>query len=773
MADESSAGFLGRSVMRLEDHKLLRGAGRFVDDIALPGVLHAAFVRSPVAHGLLRRIDVAAARAVTGVHAVLAYADLRPLMTCDRIPLALRSAAIRFDVEPAWLAAREVCHVGEPVAMVVAASRRVAEDAARLVEIDCEALPAMVDPFAAVATGAPRVRLDCPDNLVARAAIKYAAHVVSERFRLHKGGGHSVEPRAVMARFDAAEQSLTVWDGTQMPHRAKAVLVKALGLAEHQVRLIAPDVGGGFGPKAVFHPEELAVPAAAMLLGRPVKWIEDRAENFVATAAERVQVWEAGAALTADGRLLGIRGRLYHDHGATTPYGVALPYNACTNLVGPYVLPAYHMDIMSCMTNMPPGTPTRGAGRPQGTYVMERLLDRAAAACGLARDEIRRRNLIPPEKMPYPTPVPQRDGGAMVYDSGDYPECQRRALAAAGWADFPVRREAPRREGRLIGIGMSNYVEGTGRGPFESASVRIGPSGKIVVTTGATAQGQGVKTMLAQLAAEVLHVEPADIHVIDGDTQASPLGLGAFASRQAVTAGNAVYRAAQLVAGKIKRTGASLMEAAPEDMELVGGAVRVKGVPGMKRSFAEIAHALAGVPGYALPGGLPPGLAASVDFEPPSMTYTNGTHVVEAEVDPDTGAVRLIRYIVVHDCGRVINPMMLDGQVLGGVVNGIGATLYEWMRHAEDGQPLTVNYADYLLPTADTVPPIEIHHMESPTPLNPLGVKGAAESGTIGAPAAIVAAIEDALSPLRIVIRDLPVTPARLRALIEAAESRL
>jgi aerobic carbon-monoxide dehydrogenase large subunit len=781
MAGEPTAGFFGRSVMRLEDHKLLRGAGRFVDDIAIPGVLHAAFVRSPIAHGLLRRIDAAAARAVAGVHVVLTYADLRRLMTCDRIPLALPSAAIRFDVEPAWLAEHEVCHVGEPVAMVVAVSRRVAEDAVRLVELDLDPLPAIVDPFAAVAAGAPRARLDCPDNLVARTAIRYgdieaafagAAHRISERFHLHKGGGHSIEPRAVMARFDVAERFLTVWDGTQMPHRAKAVLVKALGLAEHEVRVIAPDVGGGFGPKAVFHPEELAVPAAAMLLGRPVKWIEDRAENFVATAAERNQVWEAEAAFTADGRLLGIRGRLYHDHGATTPYGVALPYNACTNLIGPYVLPAYHIDIMSCMTNMLPGTPTRGAGRPQGTYVMERLLDRAAAACGLARDEIRRRNLIPPEKMPYPTPVPQRDGGAMVYDSGDYPECQRRALAAAGWADFPARREAARREGRLIGIGLCNYVEGTGRGPFESAGIRIGPSGRIVVTTGATAQGQGVKTMLAQLAADVLHVDPADIHVVDGDTQANPLGLGAYASRQAVTAGNAVHRAAQLIADKIRQTGASLLEAAPEDMELADGDVHVKGVPGMKRSIAEIAHALGGTPGYAMPGGLPPGLAFSVDFEPPSMTYTNGCHVVEAEVDPATGAVRLVRYVVVHDCGRVINPMMLDGQVLGGVANGIGATLYEWMRYAEDGQPLTVNYADYLLPTADTVPPIEIHHMESPTPLNPLGVKGAAESGTIGAPAAIVAAIEDALSPLGVVIRDLPVTPARLRALIEAAEAK-
>jgi aerobic carbon-monoxide dehydrogenase large subunit len=772
------AGFFGRSVLRLEDRKLLRGAGRFVDDIDLPGVLHAAFVRSPIAHGRIARIDAATARAADGVHAVLTYADLRPLITCDRIPLALPSAAIRFDVDPVWLADGEVCHVGEPVAMVVAVSRRIAEDAARLVEIDIDPLPAVVDPFDALAPDAPRARLDCPDNLVARTAIDYgdvdkifagATHRVAERFHLHKGGGHSIEPRGVMAKFDAPEETLTVWDGTQMPHRAKAVLVAALGLAEHRVRVITPDVGGGFGPKAVFHPEELAVPAAAMLLRQPVKWSEDRAESFVATAAERNQVWDVESAFAADGRLLGIRGRLYHDHGATTPYGVALPYNAATNLIGPYVLPAYRLEILSCMTNMPPGTPTRGAGRPQGTYVMERLLDRGAALCGLARDEIRRRNLIPAEKMPYPTPVVQRDGSAMVYDSGDYPECQRRALAAAGWADFPVRRGAARREGRLIGIGLSNYVEATGRGPFESAGIRIGPSGAVVVTTGATAQGQGVKTMLAQIAADVLHVAPHAIHVIDGDTAASPLGLGAFASRQAVTAGNAVHRAALVVADKIRQAGASLMEVSPDDLELIDGAVRVKGVPGMQRSLAQVAKALAGVPGFALPGGLPPGLAAAVDFEPPALTYTNGSHVVEAEVDPETGRVALLRYVVVHDCGRVINPMMLDGQVQGGVANGIGATLYEWMRYAEDGQPLTVNYADYLLPSVDTVPPIEIHHMESPTPLNPLGVKGAAESGTIGAPAAIVSAIEDALSPFGVVIRDLPVTPARLRALIAAA----
>jgi aerobic carbon-monoxide dehydrogenase large subunit len=778
MARDLSDSVIGRPMLRPEDASLLRGAACFVDDIALPGMLHVAFLRSPLAHARILGVDSAAARAMPGVHAVLTHADLRRVMTSDRIPLAQPTGAIRFHVDPWALAKDEACYVGEPIALIVAASRRLAEDAASLVTLDLAALPVVTDPRAGLEPGAARARLDCPDNLVARHRIDYgdvdgafaaAAHRFAEHFRLHKGGGHSIETRGMVARFDPVEGGLTLWVNSQLPHRAKSVLVAGLGLAEHEVRVIVPTTGGGFGTKAAFHPEEMAVPAAALLLRRPLKWIEDRRENFIASVQERDQDWAVEAAIDDEGRLLAIRGRMCHDHGAATPYGVALPYNAGTNLVGPYVLPAYRLDIALCLTNFVPAAPTRGAGRPQGMYVMERLLDRIAARLGIGRDEVRRRNLIPASAMPYRTPIVTRDGANMIYDSGDYPECQRRALAAAGWSDFPERREAARREGRLIGIGVGNYVEGTGRGPFESASIRIGPSGRIVVATGATAQGQGVKTMLAQLAADVLHVDPAAIHVIDGDTAASPLGLGAFASRQAVTAGNAVYRAAQIVAEKIKMAAAALLEASPDDMELAGGVVRVKGVPGMKRSIAEIAHALSGVPGFALPGGLPPGLAAAVDYEPPSMTYTNGTHVVEAEVDPLTGAVRLNRYVVVHDCGRIINPMMVDGQVMGGVVNGIGATLYEWMQFDDDGQPLTVNYADYLLPTADTVPPIEIHHMESHSPVNPLGVKGAAESGTIAAAAVIASAVEDALAPLNLRINDLPMVPERLHALIRAA----
>jgi carbon-monoxide dehydrogenase large subunit len=772
---DAQPGWFGQSIPRLEDAALLRGAGRFVDDIELPGLLHAAFLRSMVAHGRLRGIDVTAAAALPGVRRVLTYADLRPLLTCDRIPLKMPAAALRFDVDPFVLARDEVCHVGEPIALVLAESRAVAEDALGLIAVDIEPLPAVVDPRAGLAPDAARARLDCPDNLVAQMTAQYgdiegafagAAHVINEAFHLHKGGGHSIETRGVVARYDAGEGVLTVWDSTQMPHQAKRVLVRTLGLDEHAVRVVAPDVGGGFGPKFVFHPEELAVAAAALLLRTPVKWIEDRLENFTATVQERDQYWDVAVAADADGRLLGIRGQLVHDHGAYTPYGIALPYNSATNLLGPYVLPAYRLEISLCLTNLVPATPTRGAGRPQGTFVMERLLDRLAAKLGLDRAEIRRRNLIQPAQMPYRTKLVTRDGGAMTYDSGDYVACQQRALDIAGWDGFEARREAARREGRWLGIGLANYVEGSGRGPFESATVRIGASGRIVVTTGAAAQGQGTVTMLAQLVADVLCVPPASIHVIAGDTAASALGLGAFASRQAVTAGNAAHLAAGQVRDKLKQVAAAWLEVAPEDLELANGWVHVKGVRQMGRSFGEIATALAGTPGYALPGGMAPGLAAGVDYQPAGLTYCNGTHVAEAEVDPGTCAVRITRYVVVHDCGRLINPMMVDGQVIGGVVHGIGSALYEWMGYDADGQPQTGTYADYLLPTADVLPRIEIHHMESPSPLNPLGIKGAGESGTIAALAVVASAVEDALRPFGVRIGALPITPARLFGLM-------
>lgn len=762
---------------RLEDDALLRGRGRFVDDIALPGMLHAAFVRSPHAHARLLGIDAEAARLLPGVHAVYTYADLRPLMTGDRIGLALPSGYLRFHVDPYPLVKDEACYVGEPIAVVIACSRHVAEDGANLVEVELEPLPAVVDIDAGVQDEAAKARLDCPGNVVARTQLRYgdaeaafadAPCVIRERFRLHKGGGHSIEGRGLIASFDAASDLLTVWNSTQMPHRCRTILSDMLGLAEHQIRVVAPDVGGGFGPKAVFHPEELVIAAAALLLGAPVKWIEDRFESFLAAVGERDQSWEIEVALEADGRLRGVRGVVRHDHGACTPYGLAIPYNSATNLINTYMLPAIDVDVVWCLTNMVPTSSTRGAGRPQGTFVIERMLDLAARRLGLDRAEIRRRNLIPAARMPYSVPIRMRDGSSMTYDSGDYPQCQARAMAEADWDGFAARRAASAAAGRLRGIGIGNYVELTGRGPFESVTVRIGPSGKVMVATGATSQGQSTQTTLARIVADILRVDIGRVHVSCGDTATSPLGVGAFASRQTVTAGNSATEAARHVAKKALEIASVLMEASVEDLELDGGAVRLKGVPQMKRELGELARAVNGSIGFPLPGGIAAGLFASSDFQVQGTPFANGCHVAEVEVDPATCQVEIKRYTVVHDCGTVLNPTVVDGQVIGGVVHGIGAALYEWMRFDAAGQPLTVTYADYLLPSADVVPRIAVHHLQSPSPLNPLGVKGAGEGGTIGAPAAIASAVEHALEGLGVTIRDLPITPSRLSAAIQA-----
>jgi carbon-monoxide dehydrogenase large subunit len=775
------SGYLGASTPRCEDDRLLRGKAKFVDDLKIPGLLEAAFVRSPLAHARIRSIDVSQAKALAGVRAVYLYADLRPILTCDRVPAAVPTKTIRFDVDPCVLAQEEVCYVGEPIALIVADDRRIAEDAAALVAIDFEPLPVVVDLQEAVKKGAARARLDCPDNIVARWTVGYgdaqaklaaAHHRVSKRFRLHKGGAHSMETRGLIASWNEDAEALTVWNSTQMPHRVKNMLVQALGMADSRIRVVAPDVGGGFGAKGKLYPEELALPAAAILLGKPIKWIEDRLESFVSTNPERDQDWSVEAGVDADGRLLAISGVLLHDHGAVTTAGVSLPENSCTNLLGPYVLPAYSIDIVVCLTNMTSTTATRGAGRPQGTFVMERLLDQIAFDLGLTREEVRSRNLIQPHQMPYVTPIKTRDGLPMTYDSGDYVESQRMALAQSGWADFSARREEARKQGRWLGVGLCNYVEGTGRGPFESVTLRIGSSGKIFVGSGATAQGQGTRTMLAQIVAQSLAVPPEQVIVSCGDTAESPMGLGSYASRQTVNAGNAAHQAAAVVAQKLRAAAAAMMEADPQDVRLEGGFAFVDGAPGLKKSYMEIAKALNGLPGFRLPDGIEPGLSATVDFQPPAITYTNGSHVAEVEVDPLTGAVKILRYVVVHDCGNMINPMMVEGQVRGGVIHGVGMTLFEWMKYDEDGQPRTVSFADYLLPTADVSPNIEIHHMCSPTPLNPLGVKGAAESGVIGAPAAIVSAIEDALRPLPLSIASLPVTPARLVEWIQESAQR-
>jgi aerobic carbon-monoxide dehydrogenase large subunit len=772
---------VGKSVLRIEDGPLIRGQGRFVDDLKFAGMLEAAFVRSPHAHAGIRGVDAEAARQLPGVRAVLAFADIAPLLTQERLPLQFRTDQLPQDVAPFVLAKDEVVFVGEPIALVVARTRAIAEDAAALVDVDYEVLPAISDCRAALRPGAPLAHRRKSSNLLiefrqaygdAAAAFARAPHRARANLKQHRGGAHSMEGRGAAAVYDVNEDRLTLWTSTQLAHEVRAFLMRLLRLDENRIRVVAPDVGGGFGGKFVLYPEEVAVAAASLKLRRPVKWIEDRREHFCACVQERDQYWDMEVAFDDEGRVLGVRGELIHDQGAYTPQGLNLPYNTSTGVPGPYIVPNYDLWVRVAETNKVATMPVRGAGYPEAAFTMERLLDAIARELKLDRAEVRRRNLVPAEKMPYVTPLKTRSGSAVAYDSGDFPRCLDMAIKAIDYAGFAGRQRRAHEQGRYLGIGVGNGVKGTGRGPFESGIVRIGRSGRISVYSGAMPMGQGIRTALAQICAEQFDVATDSVSVVVGDTAVIPYGQGGFASRQTITAGSSVHMAAIKVREKVLDVAAHLLEASIEDLELRDGRVEVVGAPGSGLSLREVAEAVSGVPGYAMPGKFDPGLESMQSFLPNALTYGMGCHAVEVEVDAETGRVRILRYVVVNDSGRLINPMIVEGQLVGGTAHAIGNTLYEWMRYDDGAQPLTTTYADYLLPTAPEVPKIELHFLQSPSPLNPLGVKGVGESGCVPAAGAIVAAIEDALSPFGVTVADYPVTPAKLFALIAAAQNK-
>jgi len=737
----------------------------------------AAFLRSPHGHALIKAINKDAALAMPGVHGVFTLADFRPHLVNERLVVGLPSPAYRQDLNRPALADDEVVHVGEPIAIVVADSRYIAEDAVSLIGVDYEILPVVADCVSALEEGSPTVHKNSPHNLLAEFDAHYgdvdqafanAPHVFREKIWQHRGGSHSLEGRGAVASYDPYEDRLSLWSSTQAAHTAKNVLIDMLGWDENQVRVMTPDVGGGFGPKVVFYPEDVSVSLAAYILREPVKWVEDRREHFVGTTQERDQNWDVEIAVDKDGGVLGIRGTLIHDHGAYTARGINLAQNSAVVVPLPYNVPNYRLDVRLALTNKISVTPVRGAGHPQGIFVMERLLDRAAHELGIDPAEIRRRNLVPGEDMPCEKPLKARSGLPIVLDSGDYPACMAKALAAARYDEFPARQAEALTEGRHIGIGVANYVKGTGRGPFESATVRIGTSGKILVYTGAAAMGQSTKTMMAQIVAEQLGGDMDIIEVVTGDTTGVPMGIGGSASRQTVTAGSSAHLAALAVKEKALKVAAHMLETSVEDLEIEGDEIRVKGVPDLKVSLGKVSHAVAGTPGYALPGGIEPGMEATKSATIDDLTFANGTQVVEVEVDPETGNVSFLNYVMVHDSGVIINPMIVDGQVIGGAAHGIGNTLFEWMGYDENAQPLTNNFAEYLLVSATEVPNIELIHMESPTPLNPLGVKGVGECGIAPASAAIVAAVENALSPFNVHIDQVPIRPAEIVSLVQA-----
>jgi carbon-monoxide dehydrogenase large subunit len=776
-----SAKVFGNRVKRLEDMALLTGGGRFLDDIDLPEMLYAAFVRSPHAHAAVGKIDANGALALPGVHAVYTLADLKGHLTGVRVPVGFPQGVPNVDTEgPMVLVDDEACYVGEAVAIVIAESRHIAEDAVALVAVDYEPLPVAADCKAAAEPGAAKARNNTDGNVLTEisqeygdvdAAFEAAPHVFREQIWQHRGGAHPLECRGVVASYDEFDDRITLWSSTQMSNLVHGFLVRLLGCDENRIRVITPDVGGGFGPKFMFYPEEVVVTLAAKLIDRPVKWVEDRREHFIATSQERDQYWDVEIAVDEDAMIQGVRGTLIHDHGAYTAQGVTLPFNAATTVPGPYKVPNYRLNALLVHTNKVPVTPVRGASHPQGTFAMERLLDRVARELALDRTEVRLRNMILAAEMPYTKPMKTRAGVPITYDSGDYPACQAKATAAAAYADFPARQAAARAAGRYLGIGLANGVKGTGRGPFESATVRIGTSGKISVYTGAAPIGQGTRTMIAQIVAEQLGGDMDNIIVTMGDTGHVSMGIGAFGSRQTITAGSSAHTAAIEVRDKALKIAANMLEAAVEDLEIVGGDIRVSGVPDMSVSLGKVAHAVAGTPGYALPDGISPGLESTSNFITDALAYCNGCHVCEVEVDPETGGVKLLNYVIVHDSGRLINPTIVTGQVQGGVAHGIGNAMFEWMGYDDDAQPVTTNFAEYLLPTAPELPNFNIIFSESPSPLNPLGVKGAGEGSTVPAAAAVISAIENALEPFGVHIAEAPITPARITALIDEAKA--
>ncbi len=779
-------GYIGARVRRKEDRRLLTGAGRYVDDLPAPDALHVAFVRSPHAHAQIRQIDLAPAAGLPGVVAAVdgatVFAQLGPLPSEGwKLPgPALRAAVdplVRLETQP-LVAVDRVRYVGEAVAVVLATSRYLAEDAAERVVVDYEPLPVVADVAMACRPDALRLHPDWPDNLSARvvvgtgdvaAAFARADRVVRRRFRVQRLTGVPLETRGTLAQ-PGPDGRLTVWSATQTPHALREVLAHRLGLDRDRIRVVAPDVGGGFGIKGLVYPEEVVVAWLAVEHGRAVKWIEDRREHFLSAIHSRAQEHEVELALRADGTILGLRDHFTIDMGAYNPLGLVQPYNSCAHLAGPYRVPALALEAECYVTNKAPLAPYRGAGRPEAVFVMDRLLDCAARELGLDPAALRRRNLVTAAEMPYDVGLLYRDGQPLVYDSGDYPACFEEALRLIDYD--AVRREQPALWARGVyrGVGLSAYVEGTGVGPFEGGAVRLDADGHVWVYTGACSQGQGHETTFAQVAAEQLAVALDQVTVVPGDTAGIARGWGTVASRSAVVAGTAIALAAQEVGARLRALAADLLEASPADLELYRGSVRVRGTPGRAVAYADLVrHAATGAGAAAHAPEHAAALEATRYFEPPTVTYANAVHAAVVEVDIETGEVRVLRYAVVHDCGRVINPLVVDGQVHGGVVQGIGGALFEELVYDEHGQLLTASLLDYLLPTADQVPPLVLGHRESPSPRNPLGLKGLGEGGAISPPAAIANAVEDALRPFGVEVHATPLTPERVLTLLAGA----
>lgn len=778
--------YIGKRIKRSEDPRLLTGEALFVDDVEIPGMLHAAFLRSDYAHAYLKSIDVSAAQAREGVVAVFTAEtmgdDWQPGPPLVSPPPTVEDVIFHSRTQVP-LVKDKVRHVGEPIAIVIAESRYIAEDAVDDIVVDLEPLDVVVDIEKAMQPDAPLVHDDLDSNLAAHieqekgdyAAIREEADlIIKRRIVIDRGAAVAMENRGIVAQWDAKSQRLTVWDTTQAPIAIRNGLAARLDLSEHQVRVIAPFIGGAFGPKMMmFYPEEMLIPWVSIKLDRPIKWIEDRYENFYATTQERGQVHEAEMALTLDGRILGVSDVFLHDSGAYDPYGLTLPLNTQCHMMGPYDIANYYSESKVVFTNKTIVTPVRGAGRPQGIFIVERLLDLAAKELGIDPVEIRMRNLIPPDAFPYEHKIIDQAFAPLIFDSGNYKPVLEKAADMIGYDRF-VKDEQPRlrAEGRHVGIGIVPFIETTGVGPYEGARVTVEASGKINVATGVGTQGQGHFTSFAQIVADQLGVDVRDVHLVTGDTAEFHWGTGTFASRGSVVAANAINASAKLVREKILALASKVLEAPEDELELADGVIRVADVPRISISLGELAMLANPLRGAVEPG-TEPGLEATAYFGPQYGAIAFGTHAMIVEVDPQTMMIEIKRYVAVEDCGTVINPLIVDGQIHGGVSLGIGNSYYEKLVFDENGQLLNASLMDYLIPTAAEVPRIEIGHEETRSPLNPLGSKGVGEAGAIPVPALFAQAMENALPEYDLEILEAPLSPNRLFELLREKEREL
>ncbi|WP_448540622.1 xanthine dehydrogenase family protein molybdopterin-binding subunit [Roseiflexus sp.] len=789
-AEAMPTKLVGQAIKRREDPRLITGQGTFLDDIKLPGMTHACVLRSPYAHAKIKSIDTSKAKAHPGVVAVFTGEDMLDL---NPLPCAWQAGRVKNNVNtPRVLAVGEVHFAGDPVALVIAEDRYIARDACDLIEVEYEPLPVVVDAKKATEPGAPQLHENAPNNIVmeweagdkakADAAVAAAEVVVREQIINQRLIPTPMETRGAVARYEPATDEFTLWTTSQAPHVLRLLLTAfVFGISETKLRVISPDIGGGFGQKIFCYNDAAFTMWAARKIGRPVKFVEDRSENYKYSTHGRDHITDVELAGNRDGTITGLRVTTYANLGAyLSTVAPGIPTTLYGRIItGVYRIPAAYVKVYGVYTNTAMVDAYRGAGRPEASYLIERMVDRFAAEIGMDPAEVRRKNFIPPDAFPYDNGL-----GLLPYDSGNYEAALNKALEIVGYADFRKEQEEARKQGRYLGLGISSYVEicgiapskwmglpgeGWGAGLWESANVRVHLTGKVVVTTGSLPHGQGVETTFAQIVADELGVPYDDIVIEHSDTLGTPFGYGTYGSRSLAVGGTAVYRSVAKIKEKAKKIAAHMLEANPDDMVYENGRVYVKGSPDRAKTLGEIA--LQASVAYDLPEGMEPFLDETSYYDPPNCTFPFGTHIAIVEVDPDTGIVDLKRYVAVDDCGNVVNPLIVDGQIHGGIAQGIAQALYERAVYDENGQLVTGTLMDYAVPAAHMLPPYETARTVTPSPVNPMGVKGAGEAGTIASAQAVMNAVIDALSPFGVKHMQMPATPENVWKAIHAAQS--